>query len=234
MSNTPRHTRSNSKPNSNNISLNDIKILIENSKTEILQNIKNEVGRLSDMVEKLVKRVDELDIKNNNLEQRCIQLEVNMKENASATPIFDELEERNRRKTNLVVTGIPEQTHGTAEERKQLDRQKIESLLKELHDLHGNMITHVFRIGRKTNDKDRLMRIVCNNENTKELFLSKVRQRKLSDSWRGIYINPDRTKMQQQEEKALRTELLRRKGRGEEVYISRGKIMSKSNSSNFQ
>ena len=90
--------------------------------------MKNEVSKLSDMAKTLVKRVDVLDAKNIQLEWRCSQLEMNLKNTASTSSILDEVEERNRRKANLIIAGIPKQSEGTAEERKLIDREKIESL----------------------------------------------------------------------------------------------------------
>ena len=75
MSVTPsqRTTRSNS--NSSNITLHDIKTLIEKTKVEILGTVKTEVEKLKSLTSTLLKRVDELEQSQNVLNERCRKLE---------------------------------------------------------------------------------------------------------------------------------------------------------------
>lgn len=227
---TPKYLRSHSNSVANT-SLNDIKTLIENSKEEVKQAMKTEIDKLSDTVLSLVKRINELNQKNEELERKCQMLQTELKGNTSAS--FEELEDRNRRKANLIIAGLPEQVTGTAEERKDSDWDEVKAILKHVNEAKSNELVHIHRIGQRVGDKNRLIRVVCKDENVKHSIISNAKSLRNHGSWKNIYINPDKTKIQRREDSLLRAELRRRKENGETVFISRGKIVSKSESSNF-
>ena len=108
--NTPRSTSvTNSK-----LCLLDIKTLIETSKIEILNTVKNEHAKLNDVIATLLTKIDGLETKNAQLEQRCKKLEqVNTElvngRDAQITPaeenlafIYSECEERRLKESNLI------------------------------------------------------------------------------------------------------------------------------------
>ena len=76
MVNTPsqRQTRSGSNSNSN-ISLNDIKTLIESCKLDILDSMKSQIAKVSDMFPPLINRISELEKENEKLSSRTADLE---------------------------------------------------------------------------------------------------------------------------------------------------------------
>ena len=89
------------------------------------------MNKLKDTLMVLVSRVDDLEQSNTQLQKQCQQLEENCK--SMEKSILEEVEDRNRRRKNLIISGIPEEMEGSAEERKETDRIKIESLFKELN-----------------------------------------------------------------------------------------------------
>lgn len=62
--------------------------------------------------------------------------------------MLDEMEDRLRRKKSLIISGIPEQTEGSAEERIETDKTTVEDLPVNLSELSDDDISRIHRIGR--------------------------------------------------------------------------------------
>ena len=136
-----------------------------------------------------------------------------------------ELEERNRRRSNLILSGLPEKTDGSAEERREWDAVKAQSLFESLTHLNRSVILYVHRIGKINSNKPRLLRVICRDQDTKSAILRKAKDLRTMPQFRGVFVNQDLTPIQQKEEKSLREELKLRKSSGENVVIRRGKIV---------
>lgn len=231
-SNTPtaRTTRSSS-TTSSSLTLVDIKNLIESSTKEIMDSLKNEIKEISNNLSHLQKKVNELESRNVQLEQRCNQLE-SKSLNFSAT-ILDEMEDRLRRKKNLIISGIPEQTEGSVEERMEADKTIVKDLLESLCGMSDDDISRSHRIGRQQPDKNRLIRVVLSNEDDKKNVLYNAKQLRSMPSYKNVYVNPDLTPSQRESNKLLHEELKRRRDLGNDVVIRGGKVVSRSRAQNF-
>lgn len=161
--------------------------------------------------------------KHTEMESRCRKLE-EQQEN-----ILLEIEERERRKTNLIISGIPEKEDGNVKERREWDDEKVDSLFRGLADLDNDDFTKTFRIGRADARKPRMLKVVCRNEETKRDVLSKAKDLRSMPGYEAVYVNPDQTPLQQRQSKALRAEYARRKNLGEDVILRHGKIISRQN-----
>ena len=131
----------------------------------------------------------------------------------------EELEEIQKLKLNLIVSGIPESTATTEEESVRNDATHVKELFREELgidvQLSGNS-----RLGSKRtptaenpNPRPRMMKLViANQKNRKELLRNAVKLRESEDQHvkDNIFIRPDLTKRQREESKNLRT-LLRQK-----------------------
>ena len=219
MPDTPvyRKLRSESNPN-NPLTLKDIKTLIESSKTELLSFMKKEVDGLAELLKCLVKRVDEIERVNVKLEERCAKLEEKQEH------IISEIEERQRRQPNLIISGIPERQSGNSEERKAHDKEHVNDLLSELHVSDVTFKT-TYRIGKPEKNRNRLLRVICHDKEDKMEILKKATKLRDSKHFKKTYINPDLTPMQQLQQKELRQELKRRRDANERVIIRHGKIV---------
>ena len=228
MVNSPkqRNLRSNSIPNTSadSVTLPQIESLLERMKREIVDMLKNEVDKQTVLVKALLKQVEELSAKNAVLEKKCIKLEENMVK--TSTVILEEINDRDRRRKNLVISGIAESTSGSIEE-KNRDKERVNCLLKELSIDGDEILRRIHRIGKQVEGRDRLLRVVCCDEESK---IGVLRQAKLlrNTSFKKVYINPDLTKTQREERKRLREELKRRKDVGEDVTIRYGRIVAAS------
>ena len=215
-----RTLRSDSNSN-NSITLNDIKLLIENSKVEILSSLKKEIDGLNSVLTKLNKRVEEVERRNSHLEHRCKQLE----ENYASLPA--EFEERDRRKPNLIISGIPEKEHSSSEERKQWDEEMSTNLFQSLGTFTKDAISRTYRIGKEDPSKPRLLRVTCRDVHIKRAIVERAVYLRNMPRYVNVYISPDRTPMEQRDYKQLREELKRRRILGEDVIIRHGKIVSR-------
>ena len=215
MSTTPmqRILRSNSLSNtSSSVTLPEMKTLIDKMKKNILDTLMTEVDKQTSLVKELVKKVEDLNGRNAQLEERCLKLEDDMK--TVATSIFEELDDRGRRKRNLIISGIPESTEGTAKERKEADREKVKSILYKLSLEEGDIVARQNRIGRVNEGRNRLLKIVCHGEESKFAVLRRSKVLRDSAKFQNIYINADLTSMQRNERKRLRDEFKRRRALG--------------------
>ena len=148
--------------------------------------------------------------------------------------ILNEMEERDRRRPNIIVSGIVEKEDGTVEERKQYDKAKVETLLQNLCDFNSTVVTSIHRIGKVNSSKPRLLKIICGNTVIKHSLLRKAKELRRIPSFERVYLNPDETPLQQRESKRLREELRRRRALGEDVLINRGRIVEKQATQNFR
>lgn len=205
------------------ITLNDIKLLIENSKAEILSSLKKEIDGLTIVLTKLNKRVEEVESKNLQLEERVQQLE------DDHANLLSEIEDRDRRKSNLIISGIPEKVDCSSDERRQWDEEVSATLFQSLGEaFNTTAITGTYRIGKIDPKKPpRLLRVTCRDAQTKREIVKKAANLRNIPKYRNVYINPDRTPKEQREHKRLTEELKRRKSLGERVKIRDGKIVSR-------
>lgn len=225
-----RTLRSKSNP-SNAITLSDIKTLIEKNKDAILESLKDEIEKQTSLISTLVKQVEDLHKKNLKLEQKCNKLEEAM--SRMTTSVLEEANDQQRRRKNLIISGVPESVTRSAEDRKAEDKSRVKTILDELIECDENLIVHVHRMGKIVDGRNRILRVVLRDEESKQRILKTARRLKTSEIFQDIFINPDLTLAQRQEKKHLRYELKRRKDLGEDVQIRNGHVVSKSSSQNF-
>ena len=184
-------------------------------------------GKISQVVEK--QSVLEKSVK--ELQEEIKILKTNQHE--SLNSMYDELELRIRRKGNIIISGISEQVTGTVEERRERDKEAMESVFAKI-EASDCSFENCYRIGQPKPSGARLLRVTGFDETGRNQILRKAKSLRDSDSFRGIYINPDLTPFQQREAKKMRDELKERKRNGEEVVIYRGRITQKTEIKNFQ
>jgi hypothetical protein len=135
-----------------------------------------------------------------------------------------EVMEREKRKNNLVFMGIKESTE--KEEKEFMD--KIMEILVEEVVISYDIIGRVGRKGagdRDVIDKPRPLRICINDVGHKRLVLSRGKNLKGSE-FKQVFVAPDLTRMQQEEDKKLREKLKELRGAGKEnIRIIKGEIV---------
>ena len=139
--------------------------------------------------------------------------------------IFDTYLDKDKRKLNVVVHNLPEESGETLAERSSKDQTAFQKVVKEGLKLSVRT-SKSFRVGKKIPERPRLLIITIDTLEAKLDLLSKVPQLK-DTKWRNIYINPDLTKEEREEGRKLRAELKSRRQAGEtNLSIRRGRVVS--------
>lgn len=230
-----RSTRSNS---TQSLTLCDIKDLIEKSKKEIIHTFRNEIERLNTKLNELENKVISLEGENKLLIERNQNInkeltKLQSRDVVNMETITQEMDDRMFRRPNLILSGIPESA-GSVEDRKNKDKEIWSKVCAALGMEEAKEVDDLRRIGKVQTRKPRLLRVVCRNASTKFAILKKAKQLKTVHELKGIYINPDRTRTEQEMNRLLQEELKRRRNAGENVAIYRNRVVLKSDVRNFQ
>lgn len=232
MPQTPCNRITRSGSNASNITLSDIKTLIESSKSEILSGVKSEIERLTTTIQSLINRVEALETKNFILEDRCNQIEEKYNNGSMfdtlAESLCNEVSLRSTKEKYLVISGLPETASGSVAEKRQNDEEGINQIATSL-GVRDFSVTNVSRLGRSDGITPRLLRFKCSTKEARAVLLRKAKDLRTSSSYSRVFISPDLTKFQQQKAKNLQSELKTRREAGEQVVIFRGRIIPKGN-----
>lgn len=244
MPTTPTQRSLRSSSSNTQLCLLDIKTLIEKSKTELLNTVKDEHAKLNNVIASLLSRIAILENKNTELEQRCKNLEqanaqVTQCQNEHGTAaeenlafMLSECEDRKQRENNLIFSGVEEDIEGTVQERRSADEERVKKVLEHLKFDDINLVS-VSRIGKIKAGKPRLLRAQMRNTALKKRVLAVSKNLRLSDAHRQVYINPDYTRHEQELQKKLRENLKKFRAEGKDVMIFRGKIINRADREGF-
>lgn len=145
--------------------------------------------------------------------------------------VLKEMDDRVSRLPNVIIRGLVEEGL-SVEERKQKDEKAVSELLAFLHadpvamcDLH--------RVGKSNNKNARLLRVSLSSAAVKHKILRNSRSLKNS-SFKNVFVQPDLTKKQREQNAILRKELSTRRNNGEDVVIHGGQVRKKSELADFR
>ena len=138
---------------------------------------------------------------------------------------FGEIEERERRKTNLIFFGIPESKSTIAECRKEEDDHKVRSLVRNsLGPSRPVGIRTMYRLGKKAGTS-RPLKVVLDSESSRNEVLREFKPEK-GESDKPIIVAKDRTRSERDAHNKLRSELKARSEKGEKnLVIRNGRIV---------
>ena len=180
------------------------------------------------------------------LTQRLVSLESNCSEESidrkiedavekKVSEYLDEKQEKEKRKSNIVITNLPESKKESPGERKQDDLDRVKEIVqKVLPEVDGSMIENPVRLGQfkiGSNVRPRLVRVSVKTEEMKNKILRKAYKlnQGVTNKNEKIFINQDLTPKQREVEKALRDELRERRDNGEEdLVIRNGRIVQRT------
>ena len=231
--NTSRVTRSNSQ---SGITLLDIKELLEKTKSETVKEMKVETNKIADSMKLILARLEHLERSNEELRKKNDDLEVELErlkiERQDELAAFaDEVHQRSMRKKNLIITGVTE-SDGTVEARKRED----EGFCKTLFAVLSSNVSFegAVRVGNIRQGRSRLLKVHFRTMEDKLRILRSCKELRNHPEYKSIYINPDRTPLEQEVHKRLREELKMRRESGEDdLVLYKGKIMSRNDIKNF-
>ena len=241
MSNSPKTTNSNARTTRSNsqttITLPDMKELLDKSKNETIKEMKLQTDKIAITVTQILSRLEDLEASNKQLQKKNQELEREVEKLKTESrdriiAVAYEVYQRSRRKKNIIIAGAPESSDGSVDERKQKD----EALCKQLFDdLSTNVdFVETTRIGRPGNDRPRLLRVRFWKVEEKIKVLRSCKELRNLQEYKNVFINPDRTPLEQKIDKGLRDELKERREHGEaDLVVYKGKIVKRNEIKNF-
>lgn len=149
--------------------------------------------------------------------------------------IIDEIMLRESKKNNVIVFGLPEtdQSYSDRDRSQTTLKNAVDELVSEVGMEDEVKIKRVFRLGtvRPNSTRPRPVKIVLESEHQKSsLVRASYQLRKLPPDhrYRNVYVNNDLTPEQQNAERFLRFQLKQRRDQGDDVFVRRGKIVSRT------
>lgn len=133
--------------------------------------------------------------------------------------IFDSFMDKEKRKFNVVVHNLQESV-GTYTEQAEEDAAMVRRIIKEELKLVVRT-TKAYRVGKKREDRPRLLIVTFENMDMKTEVLKQSRRLKDSTEWNNLYLTPDLTWSQREDLRKVREELARRRESGEENLVIR-------------
>ena len=190
-------------------------------------------GECKDVQQSLNKKMDELKnefTQSGNVMRSSKVLEELEKVEKSVESRLEDIEERERRKSNLIIYGLPESDEVNPLQRKDDDTQKARSAISQSFGEESLSILATYRLGRKSEGKTRPLKVVLKSADVRDEILRRYRAavsaESLPDS--SIQLSRDRTQREREEYRRLRNELKLREDKGEEnLMIRRGKIVQR-------
>ena len=190
---------------------------------------------------KLTEQAEKL--KNVILQQATLDKKVKEQEST-----FTEQQNIAVKENSLIVYGIPEKKDDATEQMKE-DFAEVKFIYNTKVTLNSKDLTQIIRVGDKAKaDKDkkiRPIRLTFTNPTKRLEILRNNKNLRLEDEdfmictsdfceekgskHNHIYVSPDKTKKQRDEEKALRDELKKRRETEPDLIIRNGKIIKKTN-----
>lgn len=144
--------------------------------------------------------------------------------NEEIAVLLDEIQDKERRKLNVVVHNLEETAGATQAERVEGDGARFRTMVKEALKLVVNT-GKTFRVGKKEDGKPRLLIVSLTNMEDKREILRYAATLRNTD-WSKVYITPDLTWQEREKGRQLRAELARRREAGEDnICIRQGRIV---------
>ena len=191
--------------------------------TKIQEEQNTKLRELSEQISKIEGKTDEKINERIKSSEKDILLKLNSE--------MDEKMEKFKRRSNIILYGVPECTDKEQDERIKSDIQKIERLFREIEV--ATMKINPIRLGKKvTAEKPRPIKIELDSEAEKFNILKKAGKIKTIniEELKHIIISSDMTLKQRELDKILREELKDRRLKGERnIKIKNGKIIALEN-----
>jgi hypothetical protein len=174
-----------------------------------IQDIKNDISQLQKDKEDTNTRVTKLETRCDEYDNKEEQLKSNVEKN-----VFQELRDREEKKNNLIIHGIPEVNDDSwpGLKKKELDIHWT-GLVVDTLEVKINPekdIKFIRRLGEKKVDSIRPLQVGFHNIDTKSEIMKKCRSLADNEFWDGVYLVPDLTLQQRKEEDNLIVEMHKR------------------------
>lgn len=133
--------------------------------------------------------------------------------------IIAEINERNKRKRNLIIYGIEEHSNGTDEDRTKLDKDKTTDLLQFLTPTmleDANYDIKPIRLGISRNNRPRPIKVILKNDQMVNNVIQNAKKLKNNHNFGRVSVAFDRTPREYAHYMKLKSELQERQNAGEQ------------------
>lgn len=126
-----------------------------------------------------------------------------------------EINERQSRKKNIMIFGVPEAVSSGSRTARDLDIDTTLAIVLKVHPGVNTQNIRVSRVGRDTPSKHRPLKVILNSEEDVLTILRRAKELKKIDSYKDVHLANDRTRRQMEEYRALKATLEARIQNGE-------------------
>ena len=184
----------------------------------IMTRIGTRLGELEKKVDGVRKDVDNVSaglesaaVERKEMKEKTESLEAKIASNTNnvKAATMNEAEQRMKRRKNVLLFGVPESTAATPAERISHDKAelgKVLDIVNASEKIKEDGAKRVTRVGKATPGNPRPLRVELKSEDQREELLEKSRILREDDE-QPVKMKPDLTKMQQDQDKALRKEV---------------------------
>ena len=147
--------------------------------------------------------------------------------------LLEEIEQREMRRDNIIIFGLPEVFGKSLGERHQHDVMSTQEMFQTV-GLSNVQTVEVRRIGKIVNGKVRPLRVKLRDRVLQYEIINKSKDLRKSHRYKNVFISRDLTKEQQQEQYKLRQELKRQRDAGADVVIYNNEVRLRDSLRNFR
>ena len=193
---------------------------------QIEENIENQNSTIKTQMTSYADILSKNNQKNTKTEQAIKTISKGMESLQTNLSREKEKKLREEKANNLCIFNIPESTETNEKEQRMNDKLKIKSVIDPNSEIPKGKIEYIRRVGNKVEGKTRpvIIKFKCLETRSKILKMRDLVYKE-KDSQTKIYIHPDRTKQQQEENKKLIEKLREIRDSGENAVIRNGKII---------
>ena len=213
----------------------ELKLLIKESRNEIIGVLKEDLNCIKEKLESLTSRITDVEATVQSIQKDHAKVVSEIDDvkketlsacEASSRLVMSEIDGRLSRLTNIIIRGLPERD-GNVLERTRHDLDCIHKKIRIIEPNASIEVSDVKRLGKLSIDRPRLLRVSLPSANCKQQILRKAKLLR-NTCFKDVFIQPDLTKMQQVVDRDLRKELSVRRQRGEDVVIYDGEVRERS------
>jgi hypothetical protein len=216
-------------------SIDDIRKVIREEVREIISALRTEIETVHEEVGRVNNRLRDLEetLMNVKSTQHSHQKEIesikaayaDTQKGTSIEGALSELEDRFNRRSNLIISGLPEPVRGNIEDQRAADDDSFAELLKSLDvNLGKDSRIDLRRLGKSNGPNPRILKVTFNKSQDRDSILRRsklLRQTK----YKNVFINKDLTVKQQKDRRVLIEELKTRRALNEDVLIRGDKVV---------
>lgn len=158
-----------------------------------------------------------IDVLKNDIEELKSSNSFANANSAFSEEIIHEMSERERRKKNIVIFGLPERLTSSSQDRTSTDLDVVKNILSLVDNQLANAQFKIFRLGKVRVDYNRPIKVILEDETQAQAVIRKAAI--IRNSYRNVSVSLDRTPRQSEYYKKVRSELQERLAKGEQLKI---------------